>query len=349
MPQPIHALGSEYLLREGLDPAPAAWEDGLRLTPEHGNFEWWYFDAHLSEGSTAVVTFATKPLLKRREILRPLVAVNLTRPDGTQIRKFSTFAPDKFHAARAQCDVSIGDNWCGGDLNTYRLHTQDADLELDLTLTRLAPAWRPGAGKTYYSRDLTRYFAWLPSVPFGSVKGSLTYDGQTHLVSGTGYHDHNWGTIGLEQVMSRWYWGRVHLDGYTLIFAEMATNRAWGRVKLPVFYLAKDDHIITGDGLPLVLEGADFVRHHEGKSYPQQLNLEWERGMNRIRVRFSHPQVLEASSLLGGVNSWIRRLARLFANPYYFRLQTELEIFLDFPGMRQTLTGSGLYEIMFLR
>lgn len=349
MPQPIHALGTEYLLREGLEPTPAVWEDGLRLAPERGNFEWWYFDAQLDDGSMVVITFATKPLLQRNQALHPMTAVNLTRPDSTSIHKVKFFSPDQFQAARARCDVSMGANWCGGDLDVYRLHCEDEGLTIDLTLQRVAPSWRPGAGKTYYSRDLTRYFAWLPAVPHGVISGVLTYDGQAHRVQGRGYHDHNWGTIGLDRVLSHWYWGRAHLDGYTLIFAEMTTTRTWGRQKLPVFYLATDDRLITGDGLPLVLQTTDMLRHPGGKSYPNQLNLEWERGINRIRIRFSNPQVIEAVTLLGSLPGWKHRLARLFANPYYFRLRTEMEVLLDFPGMRQTLAGETLYELMFLR
>ena len=37
------------------------WEDGLRTAAADGTFEWWYFDAHLDDGSTVTVEFHTKP------------------------------------------------------------------------------------------------------------------------------------------------------------------------------------------------------------------------------------------------------------------------------------------------
>ncbi|WP_119326236.1 hypothetical protein [Companilactobacillus musae] len=40
------------------------WEDGLRTNIKELNYEWWYFDAHLSDGSDLVVTFYDKSMLR---------------------------------------------------------------------------------------------------------------------------------------------------------------------------------------------------------------------------------------------------------------------------------------------
>jgi len=48
--------------RLGLDPTTVArWEDGARTDNRAGTYEWWYFDAHLDDGSTVTVEFHTKP------------------------------------------------------------------------------------------------------------------------------------------------------------------------------------------------------------------------------------------------------------------------------------------------
>ena len=52
----------EDLLHEGLKPEPEVWEDGLLADTSPGCFEWWYFDAHFMDGSTAVIVFFTKPI-----------------------------------------------------------------------------------------------------------------------------------------------------------------------------------------------------------------------------------------------------------------------------------------------
>jgi hypothetical protein len=51
----------EDFARLGLDPdSVQPWEDGLRTDTGPGSYEWWYFDAHLDDGSSLVIMFYTK-------------------------------------------------------------------------------------------------------------------------------------------------------------------------------------------------------------------------------------------------------------------------------------------------
>jgi predicted secreted hydrolase len=201
-PTILQGVDPSDLTREGLTDTPQPWEDGLRADTGPGNFEWWYFDAHLDDGSTAVVVFMTKPLLQRRDPLTPALQITITRPDGTRLTQPATFAPAEFQAGKDRCDVRIGQNHIQGDLHSYDLHAQAGELKADLRFIGSVPPWRPGAGKTFYSEDRSRYFAWLPAIPYGTVEGTLVYDGAAHAVQGVCYHDHNWGNVDLNRVMS---------------------------------------------------------------------------------------------------------------------------------------------------
>jgi len=357
----ISAVGPEFLARDGLAAEPEPWEDGLRADTGPGNFEWWYFDAHFDDGATAVVTYATKPLLQRNDPLTPMLALTITPPDGRKLSALKLFPADQFAAQRDRCDVRIGPNWArqiapGGSAPAstaspwrYELHAEADGLAADLVFTGLVPAWRPGAGKNYYDTRLARYFAWLPAIPFGTVEGTLTCDGRTRRVQGTGYHDHNWGNIGLDAVMSHWFWGRAHVGRYTVIYVEMVSNRAYGGVKLPVFMLARDDRILTGDGRPLTLKTDDIVSHPGGRAYPRQLDWHWHADEGTVHLALREPEVIEAASLLGLLPPWKRALARLFANPYYFRFNARLELTVALAGISETVHGPALYELMLLR
>ncbi len=81
----------ELLTREGLTETVAIWEDGQRADTGRGTFEWWYFDAHFDDLTTAVIVFATKPLLERNGPLKPNVSLTITRPDGTKLFQFPIF------------------------------------------------------------------------------------------------------------------------------------------------------------------------------------------------------------------------------------------------------------------
>ena len=352
----IFAVTPEYMAREGLSETIQPWEDGQRASTGRGSFEWWYFDAHFDDpgtdpaarGSTAVIVFATKPLLERKGPLKPSLMITITRPDGSKVAQFPILPADQFRASKEGCDVHIGPSWVKGDLQRYELHTEADGIRADLVFTALVPAWRPGAGKSFFG-DLDHYFAWLPSIPYGHVQGSLTYDGQTYKVEGSGYHDHNWGNIGLDQVMDHWYWGRAHLGDYTLIYVEQIGAQAYGCTRMPVFMLAKGNQILTGDGMALSLQTADFSPTPGGRAYPREVDFHWQKGDESVHLRLRQPALIEATSLLLSFPTWQQPLLRLFANPYYFRFNARLTLSIQLNGIKEELEGSSLYEIMILQ
>lgn len=336
------------MTHEGLTETVAPWEDGLRADTGPGHFEWWYFDAHFTDGSTAVIVFATKSLINRKSPLTPSIQLAITRPDGQKTSAMPFYPAAQFSAARDHCDVCIGSNWVRGDLHHYELHVEMDDMAADLVFTGRVPPWRPGVGKTYYAQDLSRYFAWLPAIPFGDAEGTLTYDGQTHAVKGSGYHDHNWGNVDLRAVISHWYWGRAHVGNFYTIFVEVVSTRKYGRKKLPVFMLAHNDRILIGDGRPLTLQVADLQTHPGGRQYPRQADFRWQTAEGTVHLALRRPQMIEAVSLLSALPPGKQRVLKWFANPYYFRFNADLELHVDLADVQTTAQGTALYEIMLL-
>src|SRR5487761_1516462 len=174
----------------------AAWEDGFRTRPGGpGTFEWWYFDAVLDDDSTLVINFMVKDIRGGGGIKQPpspLVTFELDRPDGTHVER-SVHAQEDFAFAADRCDVRVGANTFAGDLHTYRIHLEIEGVTADVTLTGHVPPWRPETGHILFGDDHPHLFAWLPAVPQGTVQATLSVDGETRTLTGTGYHDHNWG------------------------------------------------------------------------------------------------------------------------------------------------------------
>lgn len=343
----IFASTPDFLVREGLAETPEPWEDGLRTSVAAPAFEWWYFDAHLDDGSTAVIVFVTKPILDWKGPAKPNVALTITRPDGSKIARFPVFPAEAFSAAKETCDVRIGSNSARGDLHRYEVHAEIDDLAADLTFTGSVPAWRPGAGKAYFG-DLDHFFAWLPAIPYGKVEGTLVYDGRRHSVSGAGYHDHNWGNIGLGKILDHWYWGRAHVGEYTLIFVEQVASKRFGHTRLPVFMMARGGEIITGDGGPLRMQARRFEQHPGGRPYPLEVAFRWRKEGHEIDLSLRNPHLLEAADLLMTLPAWQRPVLRLFSKPYYYRFNADLDLRVTLPGLLAHERGNALFEIMIL-
>lgn len=352
--QIVLGIGKEFLRKEGLIEEVEPWEDGFRTRPDRGEFEWWYFDAHLKDGITLVIVFLTKSLLNPKAPFEPQVTITVTKTDGKKIFRVVKTTPEHFSSARDRCDVHIDRCYIHGDPHKYSLHAEAPPLNdepaimIDLDFTGVVDSWRPGAGKNYYGQDMKSYFAWLAAIPFGNVRGKILYEGIEKRVSGEGYHDHNWGNVALPTVLSHWIWGRASVDGYNLIFVEMVSKPAFGSQKLPVFLLTRGRKILIEDSRPLQLRQTNFIRHDSGRRYPRELDFQWQNNEEKVSLKLSDPEVIEATSLLTMLPRWQQKLTRLFTNPYYFRFSSRLDLEVELGKVKTKVNGKALYELMFL-
>src|SRR5438132_372404 len=161
VPSQLAASVQEYerlgMKKEHIEP----WEDGLRTDGGKGTYEWWYFDAHLSDGSKTVIVFYTKELANVGKPLTPTIAFTLDRPDGTHIERHCYPPAKAFSASKQQCDVRIGPNIFKGDLHSYEIHLDIEDIVADVNLTGTVPPWRPETGYLFFGKRDQHYFAWL--------------------------------------------------------------------------------------------------------------------------------------------------------------------------------------------
>ena len=131
------------------------WEDGMRTEGGPGTYEWWYFDAYLTDGSKLAITFRTKPIVDVGKPLDPWIDFNLDRADGTSVVKHPHVKPEQFAASKEICDVVMGSNTFKGDLHTYSIHVEIEGMVVDVSLTGTTPAWRPQTGCLFFGeRDV---------------------------------------------------------------------------------------------------------------------------------------------------------------------------------------------------
>ncbi|WP_432589490.1 hydroxyneurosporene dehydrogenase [Streptomyces sp. HD1123-B1] len=222
------------------------WEDGLRTAAADGTFEWWYCDAHLEDGSTLTVEFHTKPpYVSPKAPLTPFVLLTLTRPDGSRTDRTYLGEPSDFTASAEGCDVVIGPQVFRGGPDGYTVHVEIEDTVVDLALAAEVPPWRPETGHVFFGEDEERYIAWLPVVARGHVEATVTIDGVTSRLTGSGYHDHNWGNIAPRKVLDHWYWGRARLGDHTVVTLMFVSHERYGKAVLPAVLVAESGRVIT--------------------------------------------------------------------------------------------------------
>lgn len=330
------------LAKDSASPPPVEpWEDGLRTGGAPGTLEFWYFDTVMDDGSTAGFNFFTRPPTELAGPLAPQVSLNIGRPDQRRTREVIPFHANKFSASRDHCDVRIGPNRASGTLvdgfGRYEISLTGKETAAELVFRGQVPAWRPGPRDGELKPGIV--FAWLPFIPYGSVEGTLTYDGAVHRVRGNGYHDHNWMNVDMTKLVDHWYWGRAYTEHYRLVFVQVVGQpETLGRVPVSAFLVARDSSIELGDygiGIPLTLREADLAKGPGGRSYPNVLDFDWTGSRGRVRLALRNPKFIEWFPV-GSDGGW------------YYRWKAELELAVDLDGKHVVERGVAVYERLLL-
>ena len=325
----VMANSSADYARFGLSPTSIEpWEDGARTDDSAGTYEWWYFDAHLVDGAKLVIAFMNKDIAAPQKPLSPLLRLELDLPDGHHFEKIIHFTAQAWSAARDHADVRLGNNRFTGDLHTYRIEATAEEISVDITLTGEVPAWRPGSGYMLFGEARSLEFAWLPAVPQGAVTVRYTVDGEQHETTGVGYHDHNWGNVGLMKVVHDWYWARGQAGPYSVIASYITSAKKYGFEPLPIFMLARDNVVIADDPAKVTFEREGIYNDETtGKPVATTTRYVYEDGEDRYSVSFTRVRDLTLSRMIDDVKGFKHIAARLVHfDGAYLRFAGDIEV-----------------------
>jgi CrtC N-terminal lipocalin domain len=327
------------------------WEDGMRTDGHRGSYEWWYLDGRLEDGSALVVVFYTKSPLEPTKPLSPYFTFNLDRADGSSISREVRVSPEQFSASKEGCQVRIGQGSFSGDLHSYRIHVEDDGLSADLVLTARVPPWRPGTGYFRFGEDEHRYFAWLPSVPEGLLEGTVTLDGHSEEIRGSGYHDHNWGEVSMHELIHHWYWGRATIGDFTAITAFITAEKQYRNATIPIFMLAREGQILLDDARKVRFStGEIHTDEATGKPVPDLVVYDYEDGEERYRLAFKREKTILTLELVDLVHGLKHLAARLLGfDGVYLRFSGRATLErVEAGDVTDNLEQEAIFELMYL-
>jgi carotenoid 1,2-hydratase len=229
-------------------PEQQAFADGWHAVAAPGGYEWWHFDAEDPATDTRLVAvfyegcpfhpgylrayarYRRNPTRVAPPLPRDSVCIHVAVYRGGQTRYQSLVQYDAadFAAATDRLDVRIGPSRCRTEADrTVRLTLKDTasdgrTLSAELAFTpRLShpPVERPLLDRAVTGSD----HYWVLANPLCDVAGTVEVSGRGSAadrveLSGSGYHDHQYGSGPIALGVRRWLWGRVLAGGRASAF-----------------------------------------------------------------------------------------------------------------------------------
>jgi len=329
--------------------------DGYLLDSERiGNFEWWYFDCIDIQNNCLlkiVVHLGTDPLRKR---FFPTLALSIKTPEATRAIEFKYNLKD-FHAEKNWCDLRLrqdchihSDNDNSG---YYHIDINIPEFRASLIFKKLVPVWVPPLHRIKVLKgNRHSEFFWNVLQPRSIVNGSFEYNNISYTLNDAlGYHDHNYWQLNskqglfMDEVITRWYWGKCVAGPYTVIFSE-----TWmSGLRVMSTMVSEHDKIVYSTDKNLTITVNKEILHAPLKSkYPSQITIQINDKDFPFELVLNCEELIESKDLLKGVNPLIAWLVKgLVARPAYYGIFSTA--ILETPN--QKLEGFGNIELMLFR
>jgi len=217
-------------------PVDMDFKDGAFCEISHRrHVQWWYFDAVFDNGYSVHVGFLA--LSKGHQgVFFP--GLNIYKDGEMKFHKriaipFSEFSDSKDEPFWASEEIpwvkSFGDQMFKAHIDENGTWIYNVSLEIegqraDLQFTGIMKGWKSDIPK---ARPGQYYSSWCVPQPKARVNGTITLDGETINVNGTGYHEHAWKLYSLPQ---GWYWAKVAGDSINIIFSMIWHSRFNGEI-----------------------------------------------------------------------------------------------------------------------
>lgn len=246
-----------------------------------GAYEWWYFDAEDKVAGTSVVViwfsgFPFSPYyMQHYEDWRRRAGDILPFPSDYAGFSFQLYEQGRetinfiregggglFQGNRKDIGIRFEDNSFSydADKDEYRLvidfafpaRSRQVQAELVFKVRRRVRYSKKNGNNV----DPGSCHQWLLSVPKADVRGFIDITGENGNgvrrieLTADGYHDHNLGTMPMQEYISRWYWGRAFSDRYDLIYYMVFfRNSSYKPLSLLVLHDNQADSVAVVDSL----------------------------------------------------------------------------------------------------
>lgn len=183
------------------------------------------------------------------------------------------------------------------------------------------------------------------------MTGTLTVDGKTRQVHGTGYHDHQWGNRFYLPEWNNWLWARQSFEDYSILTFDFIASETYGFQRFPIVFVQDKNGDLVFESKEKVSCAVDRYYTDEtasGKAYPDTIRYACEIPGKRLEYTIRRKEILEAQGFRNGL--WIVKLIAKklgMLDLSYSRFYGEGQMRLTLGEETAERSGNLIYEFMF--
>ena len=215
----------------------SAADEGVHFNELRISREWWYFNAVFNGSSSQLQNWAVAVSFNhmargdllgtnKPDLLVVSILGNNSETYGGMVNKehyLGILKEGTLIAGSPGVKVEFEDSWAEGAYPRWHVHVQNADVDtsheivIDLDYTaRSLPIWALGSHAFDKSESEVANYVLLGC----DVSGTVSIDGQTYTVQGTGSHEHSWTPNAIRRLfIGGWDWFTLTLDNGWMIYA----------------------------------------------------------------------------------------------------------------------------------
>lgn len=180
--------------------------------------EWWYFDFLLEDGTKVVLSLFTKYYFNSlTEGLSPKMHICVLDAEGhLHAQSIHNTRRLPFSLAEDRVEYVVDRSYIRREEDAYRCHFEEGGIVFDAQITGTFVNTLETFAQT--GRDA---FFWNVTIPCGRAVATLKLGNNTHTLGGIAYHDHNWSTAPLNELMRDWKWMRFSAAGTTYVLFDI--------------------------------------------------------------------------------------------------------------------------------
>ncbi|MBW1877867.1 MAG: hypothetical protein JRJ84_05860 [Deltaproteobacteria bacterium] len=322
---------------------PEAFQAWHTQYEDDGNYgESWFFMTHTSEGGALYALLSITNLGLRT--YDGSIDIQYYPPEGEAHRYHREVRRAELAGSEEQMDITVGGGHAWGGGRAYHLEVDEPGVQLRLDLTNRMDPYRFGNGKLVFFEDRSAEWAMGINVPSGEARGSLTMNGQTWDLAGSGYHDHTWTTIKLPSAMDRWRVVRILGEQFDLVLHNQHFTKKFGGGDNNFGLLAIDGRrVATSRNFVL---SPTATRKVAKVDMPTAFEVALDAGGWKVEGTLTEERFHDSIDVLAQVSFPVRVAIKAFySNPRMQRYAARYELDVTDPeGVTEHLSGECLVE-----